>query len=122
MHRFKDLGTQIFLAIILGIIFAIVNPSASLSLLPLGKAYVMLLQMPILFFMSCSIIVGVAQLTLKDAKIIFTYAVIFLALSWVITKLSIFLIPLGFPDLDSTRKFVSIKPLNLGPASIFETG
>ncbi|MCA9508283.1 MAG: cation:dicarboxylase symporter family transporter [Myxococcales bacterium] len=103
----QNLSIQIIIGIIIGAFLAIYFPSLITYLKPIGTAFVMLMQMPVLLFMLCSIIVGIGHLDLKDGKLLFGYSLIFLLGSWLITRLSTFIIPLAFPPFHAVDKFSS---------------
>lgn len=107
--HYQGLSLQIIIGSLLGMIFAYFFKSSAATLAPVGRAFVMLLQMPVLIFMFCSIIVGIGGMTWRDGKSVFTYALVFLAGAFAITKVSIFIIPLAFPPIARIRKFASIQ-------------
>ncbi len=119
-----DLTMQIILAMVTGLVIAVFFGPYVYLLEPIGKAFVMLLQMPVLLFMFASIIVGIAQMKSHDGRLLFYYSLIFLACSWLITKLSIFIIPLAFPPIHSQTKYASpnsaVGSINLVDAFIPE--
>jgi Na+/H+-dicarboxylate symporter len=103
----KGLSVQIILGIGAGLLIGFFFKEQAQSLAPLGRAFIMLLQMPVLIFMFCSIIVGIGSMSLGDAKRIFTYTLIFLAGSYAFTKMSISLIPMALPPIKHIHRFAS---------------
>lgn len=104
----KGLTLQIIIGIIVGLLVGLLFEDQAQFLAPLGQAFIMLLQMPVLLFMFCSIIVGIGSMNVSDAKNIFTYALLFLLASWAFTKVSIFLIPLALPPIQSIHQFAAL--------------
>lgn len=102
-----SLTAQLLLGLLFGLALAFFLPDFAKNLAPLGNAFVMLMQMPVLLFLICSMVVGINKLSFKDAKWLFYYCLIFLLISFFITHLSIFLIPNAFPYFFSINQFSS---------------
>lgn len=100
-----SLTAQIICGILLGIICGIFFGEASQVLEPLGQAFIMLLQMPVLIYLFCSIVIGINKLSLKNARGVLAYSLIYLIASIGITKISIFWIPKGFPSIKVVSQF-----------------
>lgn len=105
----KGLTLQMILGIIAGVIIGIFFRDQASMLEPLGRAFVMLLQMPVLLFMFCSIIVGIGSMTLRDVKSIITSTFLFLVASYLFTRLSIWLIPHALPPIKHIHHFASLS-------------
>lgn len=96
------------LGIVAGVIIGIFFRDQARVLEPLGQAFVMLLQMPVLIFMFCSIIVGIGSMSLKDVKSIISSTLLFLVASYLFTRLSIWLIPHALPPIKHIHHFASL--------------
>ena len=66
MKIFKGLYTQVIIAILLGILLGVLNPSFAIKLKPLGDGFIKLVKMMISPIIFCTIINGIAGM--QDTK------------------------------------------------------
>ncbi|MGK7914687.1 MAG: cation:dicarboxylase symporter family transporter [Prochloraceae cyanobacterium] len=71
----------------------------------LGDAFIGLLQMTVLPYIVLSLIGGIGKLNLEQSKRLAGKAILILLILWAIAIVSILLIPLAFPDLQSASFF-----------------
>ena len=100
---------QIIIAMILGIFSGLFFGELNKYLFYIGQAFIMLMEMPVLLFLFSSIVIGISSLTFRNAQKIFLYSFLFLIASWLITQVTILVLPLGFPPLKIATKYSSIE-------------
>jgi Na+/H+-dicarboxylate symporter/ABC-type amino acid transport substrate-binding protein len=114
------LTSQILLGMLLGVLWGVFFGEASLILEPVGQAFVMLLQMPVLIYLFCSIVVGISRLSFKGTRGVFYFSLIYFVLSVGITKLSIYALPLGFPTIKVASQFAASSPETPTPTNFLD--
>lgn len=109
-----SLSTAILLSMALGILTGILFGELVAWLEIIGNAFIKLLQMTILPYITVSLIVGIGSLTYEKARVLATKAGILLLLSWVIAFFFILIAPLAFPEWESasfySNALVEIPP------------
>ena len=111
---------QIILSMVLGIICGIFFGEMTRYLSLIGQAFIMMMEMPVLLFLFSSIVIGISQLTFRNAKKIFLYSLLFLSGSWIITQITIFVLPLGFPPIKVANKYATISNMNPIKSSLLD--
>lgn len=106
------LTSQIILSMVLGIICGIFFGEMTRYLSLIGQAFIMMMEMPVLLFLFSSIVIGISQLTFRNAKKIFLYSLLFLSGSWVITQITILVLPLSFPPIKVADKYATFTNIN----------
>lgn len=115
----QSLTLQILEGLILGIATGLLLPSALTQwLTPVGDGFIRLFQMPVLPFLSLSLMAGVGRLNMEQAGRLLSRAAAVLLGFWVIVLAAVLMIPLGFPawqDASFYRPSLleAAKPLNL---------
>ena len=95
----QSLSMQILEGLLAGVIAGLMLPVAMVSLLaPIGEGFLRLFQMPVVPFLSISLVAGVGRLELAQASRLLGRAAIVLMGFWVVVLGAVLLIPLGFPD------------------------
>ena len=115
----QSLSMQILEGLLAGVIAGLMLPVAIVSLLaPIGEGFLRLFQMPVVPFLSISLVAGVGRLELGQASRLLCRAAIVLMGFWVVVLGAVLLIPLGFPDWREASFFrpsllEAAKPMNL---------
>jgi Na+/H+-dicarboxylate symporter/ABC-type amino acid transport substrate-binding protein len=109
---------QVLIALALGILAGIVFGELTGSLKIIGDIYIGLLQMMVLPYIIISLINGIGKLTLHQAQQMAKYAVLVLLMLWVIAAITVLVLPLALPPLESASFFSaslveSAKPIKL---------
>ena len=104
---------------LLGIATGLLAPISWMTPLRLvGNGFLRLFQMPVLPFLSLSLMAGIGRLELNQAGRLLSRAAFVLLLLWLIALLSVLLLPLGFPNWQEATFFrpsllQAPKPLDL---------
>ena len=104
---------------LLGIATGLLAPTSWMTPLRLvGNGFLRLFQMPVLPFLSLSLMAGIGRLELNQAGRLLSRAAFVLLLLWLIALLSVLLLPLGFPNWQEATFFrpsllQAPKPLDL---------
>ena len=104
---------------LLGIATGLLTPTSWMTPLRLvGNGFRRLFQMPVLPFLSLSLMAGIGRLELNQAGRLLSRAAFVLLLLWLIALLSVLLLPLGFPNWQEATFFrpsllQAPKPLDL---------
>lgn len=80
-------------------------PGVTQLLAPVGDGFLPLFQMPVLPFLSLSLIAGVGRLELSQAGRLLGRAALVLLLLWLLALLAVLLLPLGFPAWQDASLF-----------------
>ncbi|MFL0774062.1 MAG: cation:dicarboxylase symporter family transporter, partial [Prochlorococcus sp.] len=84
---------------LLGLAAGLLLPHSIVSLLaPIGDGFLRLFQMPVLPFLSLSLIAGVGRLNMDQAGRLLLRAASVLMGFWAVVLLAVLLMPLGFPN------------------------
>ena len=100
-----SLSTQILLALIVGLAVGLFFGESAGALQPLGRAFILLLQMTVLPYIVLSLITGLGRLTYAEVKGLVLKAGSLLLLSWVLAIGAILVMPLAFPVWESASFF-----------------
>lgn len=100
-----SLGTQVLLAFVLGLGAGVFFGETVGFLKNIGKAFILLLQMTVLPYITLSLITGLGQLTYQQVKELVLKAGAVLVFSWVLAIAAILVLPLAFPVWESASFF-----------------
>ena len=100
-----SLGTQVVLALILGLAVGVFLGEKAAFLKDIGRAFILLLQMTVLPYITLSLITGLGQLTYQEVKELILKAGAVLLCSWALAVAAILVIPLAFPVWESASFF-----------------
>lgn len=92
------LEIQILLSLFAGVFFGLFFGDLAAPLEALGQAYIMLLKMPILLFMSFSLIYSIGNQGKENAQTLFKFGALMLLLVWGITLAVLYLASTSFPS------------------------
>ena len=124
----QNLAVQILEGLVAGILLGRLLPAMVLApLSDLGNGFIRLFQMPVLPFLSISLIAGVGRLQLGQASRLLGRSALVLLCFWLVVLLAVLLVPLGFPSwhdasffkpsllqapkpLDLTELFIPVNP------------
>ena len=105
-QRFRlTLGTQVVLALIVGLVVGIFFGEQVAFFKDIGRAFILLLQMTVLPYITLSLITGLGQLTYQEVKQLVLKAGGVLLLSWGLAIATVLVIPLAFPVWESASFF-----------------
>jgi len=102
-----SLSAQIMIGIALGLAAGIFFGEYCSFLAVIGTAFIKLLQMTILPYITVSLILGIGGLTLQQARLLARKAGLLLLLFWAIAFVMVLLLPLSFPKWKSAAFFSS---------------
>jgi Na+/H+-dicarboxylate symporter/ABC-type amino acid transport substrate-binding protein len=100
-----SLSTNILIGLVLGILCGVFFGDYCGFLQIFGDAFIKLLQITILPYITVSLILGIGGMTYDQAKTLAVKAGALLILFWGISFLMVLLVPLSFPDLESASFF-----------------
>ncbi len=100
-----SLGTQVVVALILGLAVGVFLGEKAAFLKDIGRAFILLLQMTVLPYITLSLITGLGQLTYQEVKELILKAGAVLLCSWGLAVAAILVIPLAFPVWESASFF-----------------
>ncbi|NCV92041.1 MAG: ABC transporter substrate-binding protein [Synechococcaceae bacterium WB7_3xG_012] len=124
----QNLAIQILEGLVAGILVGRLLPASALAPLSgLGDGFIRLFQMPVLPFLSVSLIAGVGRLQFAQASRLLGRSALVLIGFWLVVLLAVLLVPLGFPSwhdasffkpsllqapkpLDLTELFIPVNP------------
>jgi proton glutamate symport protein len=101
------LSTQVLIGFGLGIATGVFFGESAASLMVVGNAFVMLLQMTVMPFILVSLVAALGRLDIASARELGVRAGSFLLLTWAIVLVIIALIPIAFPPLEAASFFSS---------------
>jgi Na+/H+-dicarboxylate symporter len=102
-----SLATQVLLGLFLGIGTGIFFGDLIAPVGVVGRAFILLLQMTVLPYVTVSLVVSVGSLSYADARALARSAGSFLLLLWGITLVMVLLVPLSFPNWPAASFFSS---------------
>lgn len=100
-----SLSTQVVLGLVLGLVVGICVGDKAAVLLGIGKAFILLLQMTVLPYITLSLITGLGRLSYQDIATLALKVGALLVGSWVLAFAAILLMPLAFPPWESASFF-----------------
>jgi Na+/H+-dicarboxylate symporter len=100
-----SISTQVMLGLVLGLLAGICFGELMAPLQDVGKAFILLLQMPVLLYISLSLITGLGTLSYEQVKVLILKAGTVLLLSWGLAIVAILIMPLAFPVWESASFF-----------------
>jgi len=103
--RRLSLSTQVLLGLILGLLAGVCFGEQMAFFQDIGKAFILLLQMTVLPYISLSLITGLGHLDYQQVKALALKAGAVLVLSWGLALVVILLMPLAFPVWQSASFF-----------------
>ena len=103
--RRMSLSTQVLVGLVLGLLAGVVFGEHMAPLQDVGKAFILLLQMPVLPYITLSLITGLGQLNYQQVKMLAMKAGSLLVLSWGLALAAMFVMPLTFPVWQSASFF-----------------
>jgi Na+/H+-dicarboxylate symporter len=99
------LSTQIIIGLTLGIIGGLFFGEPAAALQPLADIYIRLMQMTVLPYLVLTLIVGLGQLDIAEAKRLAVRGGLLLVVFWALALTVIGLMPLAFPAFESASFF-----------------
>jgi Na+/H+-dicarboxylate symporter len=103
--RRMSLSTQVLVGLVLGLLAGVGFGEHMAPLQEVGKAFILLLQMPVLPYITLSLITGLGQLHYQQVKTLALKAGSLLVLSWGLALAAMFVMPLTFPVWQSASFF-----------------
>jgi proton glutamate symport protein len=100
-----SLSTQVLIGLILGLLAGVVFGDLMAPLQDVGKAFILLLQMTVLPYITLSLITGLGALTYTQVKDLILKAGALLLISWGLALAAILVMPLTFPVWESASFF-----------------
>ena len=100
-----SLSTQVLIGLILGLLAGVIFGDLMAPLQDVGKAFILLLQMTVLPYITLSLITGLGHLTYAQVKTLALKAGAVLILLWVLALAAILVMPLAFPVWESAAFF-----------------
>src|SRR4029453_3270597 len=95
--RRLSLSTQVLLGLVLGLLAGVCFGERMAPLQGVGKAFILLLQMPVLPYIPLSLIIGLGSLTYQQVKMLAVKAGTILLICWGLALAAILCMPLAFP-------------------------
>jgi Na+/H+-dicarboxylate symporter/ABC-type amino acid transport substrate-binding protein len=103
--RRMSLSTQVLVGLVLGLLAGVCFGEHMEALQAVGKAFILLLQMPVLPYITLSLITGLGQLNYQQVKMLALKVGSLLLLSWGLALAAMFVMPLTFPVWQSASFF-----------------
>jgi len=103
--RRMSLSAQVLVGLVLGLLAGVCFGEYTEPLQEVGKAFILLLQMPVLPYITLSLITGLGQLNYQQVKTLALKAGSLLVLSWGLALAAMFVMPLTFPVWQSASFF-----------------
>ena len=100
-----SLSTKVLLGLVLGIATGLFFGELVAPLEVVGEAFIKLLQMTVLPYLTVSLVAGLASLTYSDALSLAKKGGLILLFLWAVALSTVLLIPLAFPDWVSASFF-----------------
>jgi proton glutamate symport protein len=100
-----NVGSQVFIALGLGIAVGVFAGEHVAFLGIVGHAYILLLQITVIPYVAMSLITALGRLTLRDARNLGLKAGVLLLALWALGLVMVLLSPLAFPDWPSASFF-----------------
>lgn len=93
----QNLALQVLEGLLIGLGLGVFMPASAPVLEPLGQIFLRLFQMPVIPFLSVSLITGVGRLELGQASRLLSRAGLVLLALWAMVLGAVLILPLGFP-------------------------
>jgi Na+/H+-dicarboxylate symporter len=103
--RRMSLSTQVLVGLVVGLLAGVCFGEYMEALQEVGKAFILLLQMPVLPYITLSLITGLGQLNYQQVKMLALKVGSLLVLSWGLALAAMFAMPLTFPVWQSASFF-----------------
>jgi Na+/H+-dicarboxylate symporter len=103
--RGLSLTARILLGLALGVGLGLFFGERMRLLQPLADAYVRLMQMTVLPYLSVGLVLGLGRLDQRQAKLVARYGLLTLAVLWALALLTVSLMPLAFPRFEAAFFF-----------------
>lgn len=100
-----SLSTQILIALVLGLFAGLFFGELAAPIEIVGEAFVLLLQMTVLPYVSASLIAGLGTITADDARKLAAKGSVAMLMLWTCAVIGILVLPLAFPDWESASFF-----------------
>jgi Na+/H+-dicarboxylate symporter len=100
-----SLSTQVLVGLVLGLLAGVCFGERMEPLQEVGKAFILLLQMPVPPYITLSLITGLGQLNYQQVKMLALKVGSLLVLSWGLALAAMFVMPLTFPIWQSASFF-----------------
>ena len=100
-----SLSAQVVLGLVLGLVVGLCIGDKAAWLQGIGKAFILLLQMTVLPYITLSLITGLGRLSYQDVKALALKVGALLMGSWVLAFATILLMPLAFPPWEDASFF-----------------
>jgi Na+/H+-dicarboxylate symporter len=113
-----SLHIKILIGMVLGILSGVFFGEYNLAFDTVGKAFITLLRMTILPYVSIALIHGIGSLTRSSSKLLLKRGSAFLVIFWAVTIVSIYLISLSFPSLSTPLYHGSLATVEKAPSII----
>ncbi len=122
MSAFRmPLHTQILIGMILGIACGLFFGEMMSVFQPLGDAFIMLLKMPILPFMSFSLIHAIGSLSKENALQLFKKSFVFFLGMWGTVLITVYAFSLLFPESHAPIFYSNIEPYDASKESLLHS-
>jgi Na+/H+-dicarboxylate symporter/ABC-type amino acid transport substrate-binding protein len=100
-----SLTTQILIGLAIGVLLGLFFGESIRVLEPLADAYIRLMQMTVLPYLSMGLVLGIGRLDLAQARLLARYGIITLLALWLSAIVVVCLMPLAFPHYDASMFF-----------------
>ena len=111
---------RVLIALVMGIAAGLFLGEHAARLDLIGKIYVGLLQMMVLPYIVLALVGGIGKLTFAQARLMARYALLVLALMWVLIVAVLLVLPLALPEVASASFFSSSLVEAPEPVSFLE--
>jgi Na+/H+-dicarboxylate symporter len=101
----RSISTQVVLGLVLGLAVGVCIGDLAAGLHEIGKAFILLLQMTVLPYITLSLITGLGHLSYAEVKTLALKVGALLAFSWVMALVAILLMPFALPAWESSSFF-----------------
>jgi Na+/H+-dicarboxylate symporter len=118
--RKLSLATKIIIGVVLGILAGIFFGELVRPLSTIGDIFILLLQMPVLPYVFISLIAGIGSFNVQQGGHMAKNLAIFMVILWVMTLITVSVMPLTFPDWESASFFSSSQVEEVPPVNFLE--
>ena len=110
-----SLTTRIVIGFVLGIMTGLFFGDLVEPITIVGEVFIMLLQMPVLPYVFLSLIIGIGGFNIKQGKRLVVNLGIIIVVLWILSLITVVLMPLTFPDWESASFFSTTQVIEPGP-------